>query len=181
MTSGKVPSHPDPTGGGRRVVRVIDLENLRSTGTNCNGRPGGHVADSGGQKGGHVADIAADTPDSPPLNPPRHDVSPGASGWYNLYHHRAELAETERDLLREDRQRHAEEIAHLRAQLDQRAREMEARSQAEAELRLMLGRLEATNAELARALVVKALPPHVETENQAKPRRRWWWFFRERL
>jgi hypothetical protein len=64
----------------------------------------------------------------------------------------------------------AEEVQHLRAQID-------LRSHAEAELRVMLVRLERTNAELAGALVQKALPPAVEVKET--PRRvRWWSWWR---
>jgi hypothetical protein len=60
------------------------------------------------------------------------------------------------------------DVAFLRDQLQQR-------SHAEQELRVMLARLERTNADLAGALVQKALPPAMEVT----PRRvRWWSWWR---
>jgi excisionase family DNA binding protein len=82
--------------------------------------------------------------------------------------HRADLAEQERDLLRQERD-------HLKALLEVRTEELRRRDQAEEQLRVMLARLENTNASLAEALVVKSLPPAPEPDTiQQKHRVRWW-------
>lgn len=62
------------------------------------------------------------------------------------------------------------EVQFLRDQLN-------LRSHAEQELRVMLARLERTNSELAGALVQKALPPAGEIGSTMEPIRkvRWWW------
>jgi hypothetical protein len=104
-------------------------------------------------------------------------VSPGAAGAsYEVHNHRAEMAERERDLLREERNhlraQLREDVQQLRAQLERRDEEINRRAIAEEQLRVMLMKLEATNAELAGALVVKALPPAPEVE---PPRRAKWW------
>lgn len=64
------------------------------------------------------------------------------------------------------------EVEHLRAQLDQRAEEVQRHAVAEEQLRVMLMKLEATNAAMTGALVQKALP----APEEATPRRklRWW-------
>jgi excisionase family DNA binding protein len=65
------------------------------------------------------------------------------------------------------------EVGHLRAQLDQRAEEAQRHAIAEEQLRVMLMKLEATNAQMTGALVQKALPPAPEPE-AARRRLRWW-------
>jgi hypothetical protein len=67
----------------------------------------------------------------------------------------------------------AAEIQQLRAQLDHRTEELQRHAIAEEQLRVMLMRVQATNAELAGALVQKALPPAPEME--APPRQTRWW------
>jgi hypothetical protein len=62
-------------------------------------------------------------------------------------------------------------VDYLRAQLDHRTEELQRHAIAEEQLRVMLMKLEATNAELAGALVQKALPPAPE---EAPRRARWW-------
>jgi excisionase family DNA binding protein len=105
------------------------------------------------------------------------DLSPGAAGLSNdivtddttatalkLAEQRAAMLESERDRLVTD-------MDHLRAQLEVRTHEIQQERTAGEQLRVMLMKLEATNAELAGALVVKALPPAPEET----PRRTRWW------
>jgi hypothetical protein len=81
------------------------------------------------------------------------------------------VMERERDLLREERDRLIGDVHYLRAQLEQRAEEVQRHAIAEEQLRVMLMKLEATNAVMTGALVQKALPaPEEET-----PRRTRWW------
>jgi hypothetical protein len=69
------------------------------------------------------------------------------------------------------------EVDHLRAQLKRRDEEINRWAIAEEQLRVMLMKLEAANAELAGALVVKALPPAPEVVETPK-RTRWWQLWR---
>lgn len=81
----------------------------------------------------------------------------------------------EREIARADaeRERLTADMEFLRAQLEQRAEEAARHAEAERELRVMLMHLERTNAELAGALVVKALPaPEIYVE--PVKRVRWW-------
>jgi hypothetical protein len=71
------------------------------------------------------------------------------------------------------------QVGTLEEQLESRTEELRRRDQAEEQLRVMLVRLEQTNAQLAGALIQKALPPAVEVKEM--PRRvRWWWPFGRR-
>jgi hypothetical protein len=85
----------------------------------------------------------------------------------------ARVVERERDLLREERDRLIGDVHYLRAQLDQRAEEAQRHAIAEEQLRVMLMKLEATNAQMTGALVQKALPPAPEPE-ASRRRLRWW-------
>jgi excisionase family DNA binding protein len=89
-----------------------------------------------------------------------HDVSP----------HAAILAavERERDLA-------LRELEFVKAQLERRAEEAQRQATAEEQLRVMLMQLERTNAELAGALLQKALPPHEEPPAR---RLKWWQLWR---
>jgi DNA-binding transcriptional MerR regulator len=129
-------------------------------------------------------------PDSSPLNGHWHNLSQGAAGQGNpndilaggvwsseTSNHRAELAEQKAALLESEVQRQAEEIQHLRAQIDLRSHEIQQERTAGEQLRVMLMKLEATNAELAGALVVKALPPAPESVQPVK-RAKWWQLWR---
>jgi hypothetical protein len=98
-------------------------------------------------------------------------VSPDAAG-VNFgptldQNHRAELAEQKAQLLES-------EVQHLRAQLEYRVQEIQQERTAGEQLRVMLCKLEATNAEFSGALIQKALPPAPEE----KPRVRWWKLWR---
>lgn len=84
-----------------------------------------------------------------------------------------QFVERERDLLREERDRLIGDVHYLRAQLDQRAEEAQRHAIAEEQLRVMLMKLEATNAQMTGALVQKALPPAPEPE-PSRRRLRWW-------
>jgi hypothetical protein len=85
------------------------------------------------------------------------------------------VIERERDLLREERDRLIGDVQYLRAQLEQRAEEVQRHAVAEEQLRVMLMKLEATNAEMTGALVQKALPP---AEAEAPKKTRWWQLWR---
>jgi hypothetical protein len=91
-----------------------------------------------------------------------------------LSDHRADLLEQERDHLRDDRQRQAEEIAHFRAQLDRRGEGIQRRDHAEAELRRLLLSAQQLTHELAQQLEQKALPPGPVETLAPKGKVRWW-------
>lgn len=198
MSAGKIPSQPDPTGAGRRVVRVGDLQQLRRGAVNyaAHNSGGGHVADTmadsgghtacdGGQNGGHWPANMADTLDNGLLNSASHDVSPdaagerfsaepvrgeGGDGRFSAYH--AELIEQQRDQA-------LSEVQFLRQQLqareDARREEMERVDREKEELRKLLAMSQHA---LQTALERPVLPPHVETPAPVKKAR--WWFFGRR-
>jgi DNA-binding transcriptional MerR regulator len=128
---------------------------------------------------GGCPDMAEAVGASQGLNSPRHDLSPGSAirgsteidpeilRRAELAEQRAAMLESERDHLRAQLQ---EDVQQLRAQLERRDEEINRRAIAEEQLRVMLMKLEATNAELAGALVQKALPPAPEPVRKA----RWW-------
>ncbi|HEV8177071.1 MAG TPA: helix-turn-helix domain-containing protein [Gemmatimonadales bacterium] len=106
-----------------------------------------------------LSDVRHDTVECPTSNDSTHSLSDTAA------RSRAESAERERDRL-------ASEVEFLRAQLV-------SRTQAEEQLRVMMAHLESTNAELARALVQRALPPAPDFA-PAPRRTRWWSLWRRR-
>lgn len=159
IKDGKITTRPPELG--ERGVRLVaaTVENLRHTRAAASSGEQPAAASSRSQQ------MAAGlSPDAAGMS--GYPRQPAVSQWET---HRAELAEQERDLLRSNLDHHAEEIAHLRAQLEQRARELERRDQAEAELRRLL--LVSQQA-LQTAIEQRALPPHVEPPT---PKRTRWW------
>jgi hypothetical protein len=154
ITAGDVVS--DMSDDGRRRVRCESLP-LSDTSSHTLNTPTDSSDASVGQPSvmsDAVAGNVSDTVECPTDNPASHEVSPDAATW------RAEAAERERNLLKT----HVETLT----------RQLEARTQAEEQLRVMLVRLEQTNSQLAAALVQKALPPP-----PVEPKKvRWWWPWR---
>jgi hypothetical protein len=179
VNRGWVPTEPDPSGGRGRVTRAADLDQVAALKNRTYGGCPDSDRTASGQRvrtvtvvSGHGGPDSDRTPDSSPLNTPRHDVSPGAAGpiFPQENVHRAELAEQRAALLESELVRSRDDVQQLRAQLERRDEEINRRAIAEEQLRVMLMKLDATNAELAGALVQKALPPAPEPVRKA----RWW-------
>jgi hypothetical protein len=118
------------------------------------------------------------------LNGHRRDVSPGAAIFPEERADDRQAGQSEDTHAHDDRQaghwqvraesaeqrldQALSEVEPLRAQID-------AHTDAEQELRVMLARLECTNAELAGALVQKALPPISTSVEMPARKVRWWW------
>lgn len=125
----------------------------------------GHLSDTMGPLSDRLTDSMSDTLECPTVNDTTHGLSDNAATL------RAESDEREKELLRQQVDTLTADVSFLRGQLEQRG-------QAEEQLRVMLARLEATNAQLAGALVQKALPPATITQPETPKKARWWFFGR---
>lgn len=118
------------------------------------------VTDTSDTMSDGLTDTMSDVVDCPTTNDSKHALSDITAG------------------LERERDQALREVDHLRAQLEVRTEELRRRDQAEEQLRVMLVRLEQTNAQLSSALVQKALPPHVDTEPETPKKVRWWALWR---
>jgi hypothetical protein len=116
---------------------------------------------------GRVSDTLSDAATDVVECPARSDARQGVSEITTTL--RADAAERERELLRQERDRLVTDVEYLRAQLD-------ARTAAEEQLRVMMARMEQTNSQLAAVLAPRALPPGPEPAGRV----RWFWPFGRR-
>jgi hypothetical protein len=84
-----------------------------------------------------------------------------------------QLADQHAAMLESERDRLVTDMEHLRATVERQADRITRQSIAEEQLRVMLMKLEATNAGLARALVQKALPPAPEEKRRTQRWQLW--------